>query len=92
MGTIVSVLFLSFALQFIPFFGLGWLLKGTSPWITCFIGLLVYVFVFHVVDLHWFAFIIMYFVAIAWYCLGAKVRTGKNHEELLSGQVAKDET
>lgn len=40
---------MSFALQFIPFFGLGWLLKGWKTVPFCFFATVVYVFIFRAV-------------------------------------------
>ena len=91
MGTIVAILFLSFALQFIPFLALGWFLRGWRPYFMSLVGMVLFVFVLHAVPFHWLTFIIGYFLGVGLYAQGGKLRTGKSTEELLSGSAKSEE-
>jgi hypothetical protein len=86
MGTILSILLLSAALQLIPFMFFGWLLKGRRPYLMTFVGLLVFTFILHAVPFHWLTFILQYLLGMALYAVGAKIRTGKSTEAIFQGE------
>lgn len=87
MGTIIAMFIGLVALTFLPTLAIGWLLKGWRPYLaSCliFVGFLV----FHPnVNFHPIASFLHYFVIVALYALGGKVRTGKSTDQILSGKT-----
>lgn len=90
MGAILSILFLSFIMQFIPFFAVGWLLKGWRPFLASFVGTSIFIFVIKAIPAGIVSFAIAYFVGVAMYALGGRVRTGKSTDEILSGKPVEE--
>jgi hypothetical protein len=74
----------------LPFFLFGWLLKGWRPFVTTLVLWTIAVFVFSLWQFAWWAVPFQYFIALAGYLAGAKIRTGKELEELLPTPTATD--
>jgi hypothetical protein len=74
----------------LPFFLIGWLLKGWRPFATTLFLWTVAVFVFSLWQFSWWAVPFQYFIALSGYLAGAKIRTGKELEELLPNPRAAD--
>lgn len=85
MGGLLTILVALIAISFLPVIFVGWLFKGRRPYLTSVFILAVFILLSSRIAFHPIASVIHYFVVVALYVVGGKIRTGKSEEELLSG-------
>ncbi|WJY19635.1 hypothetical protein QQS45_05285 [Alteriqipengyuania flavescens] len=85
MGGFLAILVGLIALSFLPVIAAGWLFAGRRPYLVSALLLAAFIFLSSHVEFHPIASIIHYFVVVALYVVGGKIRTGKGTDELLSG-------
>jgi hypothetical protein len=83
MTVILGILFFSFLFGLLPFFAVGWLFAGWRPFLMTTALCALAFFVFKTWTFGWLFLPFGYFMALAGYLAGGKVRTGKEVDEIL---------
>ena len=84
---IIAILVGLIAITFIPVILIGWIMKGWRPYLMSALILAIVIAFSSRIAFHPIASFIHYFVVVAMYVIGGKLRTGKSENELLSGST-----